>query len=87
MSSSISDWAWAYRLLVAAAVSHGNRRPRALETSAGAGLVGFAAAERLGADDLAQELSSMLGGASDSLRGAATEMLAAAGHVKAQVAR
>jgi len=47
----------------------------------------FATVERLGADDLAQELSSMLGGASDSLRGAATEMLAAAGHVKAQVAR
>ncbi len=47
----------------------------------------FATVERLGADDLAQELSSMLGGASDSLQGAATEMLAAAGHVKAQVAR
>jgi DNA repair protein RecN (Recombination protein N) len=47
----------------------------------------FATVERLGADDLAQELSSMLGGASDSLHGVATEMLVAAGHVKAQVAR
>jgi DNA repair protein RecN (Recombination protein N) len=47
----------------------------------------FATVERLGADDLAQELSSMLGGASDSLQGAATEMLAAAGHVKAQATR
>jgi DNA repair protein RecN (Recombination protein N) len=42
----------------------------------------FATTERLGDGDLARELSAMLGGASDSLHGAATEMLAAAAGVK-----